>query len=118
MCECRARARNVLRVVIWRLPRASADLLRIEEKGIEFGASVKKKLSSIRGLPSLRKVVVFSWWFPWSSRWLMALFCRSRARKEHAEEKIKKFVLCVLLRQYATCALFVLSCTLVIYIHK
>lgn len=51
MCECRARARNVLRVVIWRLPRASADLLRIEEKGIEFGASVKKKLSSIRGLP-------------------------------------------------------------------
>ena len=53
-----------------------------EEKGIEFGASVKKKLStSIRGLPfpSLREVVVVSWWFPWS--WSLAHFCRSRARK-------------------------------------
>lgn len=41
-----------------------------EEKVIEFGASVKKKLSSMRGLPfpSLREVVVVSWWFPcpWS----------------------------------------------------
>jgi hypothetical protein len=82
-----------------------------EEKGI--CASVKKKLSSMRGLPfpSLREVVVVSkWWFPWSWSLVGSLICQ-------LEEKIKKFVR-VLLLLNTTCALFVLYCTLVIYIHK
>jgi len=82
-----------------------------EEKGIEFDASMKKKLSSFRGLPfpSLRELVVVSWWFPWScGRWLAHFAARVLG-------KIKKN-LCVVLLLHATCALLV-CCAYACNIH-